>query len=1222
MKRIIILLSLIFSVLIGKDLQIIHMEGTFDLDNDGLIEFASIEVGRENGHHISMIRYYEIDGDGYQQLNWELAAPDGLLGNFVNLKIGDLDGNGVPELITIMNLTDENEEHILHPIVYYYPWDGKGFSETPASTLNLSERNTFLRCHNFELLDRDNDNDQELLVSLGSPVRGLAVVDVNSAGELKITTRLEPESMRFGSGFVYAGVVDWNRDGYDDIISFSPEGNVMKAQPFMNINGSFQQRAATHTTIAGMNGFINRSVTITDWDADGFLDVITPFQSGHLIALTLSEAGIDIDNIPNEAGPLSDVQIGDFDHDTYKDFLLVSGEMNMMTISFGAATPAEKSENYFTLTVDTVDIQIFSAIPIIKQGKYIGTTIAAGWDGDETSVFLTDLGLPPPIDKPAIQDTLAKPIDLLDIFPEIAGLDIGTLVPGTKPLKSLGQTLPKGVLPRHVLPVDQLFVYSIPEDEARQFYSFRWLRPPPKGMFFHYESRSIQWVPDGTQLGAYKLAYHVEMKAGETIKLESEDEETLLTYKVVPHLEGYDDRLWIYVNDVPEFISELEDTEFVVNSLFTYQPVVDDKNHDAKLQFILETAPDGMEIDSSGTLYWQTDSSHVNIYDVLIVASDGFDRAVQEFRLFARAGVTILSEPDSIIRVDELFIYQVDVWRQDMDQELTYEMLYKPEGMTLSESGLVEWTPAVTQIDSQNFAIVANYGVAADTQEVTFFVNHPPVIDRAPPPMNKVNLGYVWDFQLEVTDPNVNDALTYTAVEMPEGMRMDPFTGRLRWEPTRDELDFGHLKIEVDDGKDIRTVEADFFINAPIRLVSIPVMKATVGQQYKYKIMTTDLNHGSLLPYGHIVKLDDIEKARIYAVNIADDVYRENIDRYIGDWNAADVIYLTSQGDMESDEFSRLNLKRYVHSIFWEDDRLHVVVEEKDDRSVSVKDVLWEFFQGSKGKPPRVIVERKSANRYTLEEFPDGMEVDEFTGTLLWTPGKDQYDTYPIKLVVSDGYTKDEQSFDLYVNHPATIVSQAPKAALVEEMYKYQIQVEDKNKDAELHYELVKGPQGMQLSNTGKLVWIPKASQMNKHVFEIKVSDGYHEDTQTGRVFVNIPPSIISKPKPVSLTGYEYRYRVVAEDLNDDKISFRSIRLPKYASFNKKTGQFKWRPRNNQRGPHDVIITAIDERGATTTHQFQIHVFENPDARRFVNTGWPLMLTFVGVMFAWGVAQF
>jgi len=1220
MRRSLFILSLVLNALFGKDLQIIHMEGTYDLDNDGLVEFAAVEVGRDNGHSVSMIRYYEIDGDGYQQLNWELSAPDGLLGNFVNLKLGDLDGDGNPEIITVMNLTDENEERILHPIVYYYPWDGEGFSETPASTLNLSERNTFLRCHNFELINQDGDNDQELLVSLGSPVRGLAVVDVNENGELEITSKLEPESMRFGSGFVYAGAVDWNMDGFDDIISFSPEGNVLKAQPYNNVNGEYIEGESAHITVPGMNGFVNRSVSKTDWDSDGFMDVIAPFQSGHLIALTLSEAGVDIESIPNEAGPLSDMQVSDLDQDGYKDLLLVSGDMNMMTVSFGAERPVEKSESYFTLTVDTVDIQVFSAVPIVSNGQYTGTTIAAGWDGDETSVFLTDLGLPPPIDKPTVNDSLTDPVDLLDIFPEIVG--DGPIDLGIKPMKSLGQPLPKGVLPRHVLPVDQLFVYSIPEDEANQFYSFRWLLPPPKGMFFHYETRSIQWVPNGSQLGAYKLAYHVEMKVGEDVELESEEEDSLLTYKVIPHLEGYDERLWIYVNDTPEFITEPEETEFVAKSLFTYAPVVDDLNRDARIQFLLEAAPDGMEMDSSGALYWQTDSSHVNIYDVRIVATDGFDRAAQEFKLFARAGVKILSEPDSIIRVNELFKYQVDVWQPDLDQELKYKMLYHPEGLSISESGMIEWIPAVTQIDTQNFSVVVNHGVAADTQNVLLYVNHPPVIDRAPPPINKVNLGYAWDFQLEVSDPNVNSELTFTAVEMPDGMRMDPFTGRLRWEPTRDEMDFGQLKIEIDDGMDVRTVEADFFINAPIKLVSIPVMKATVGDQYKYKIMTTDMNKGTLLPYAHIVKIKDIEKARVYAVNIADDVYRENVDRYLGDWNAAEVVYQTGQGEMDSEEFSRLNLKRYVHSIFWEDDRLIVVIEEKDERSVNIKDVLWEFFQGSKGKPPKVIVERRSTVRYTLEEFPDGMEVDEFTGTLLWTPGKDQYDTYPIKLVVSDGYTKDEQSFDLYVNHPATIVSQAPKVALVEEMYKYQIQVEDKNADSELRYELVKGPQGMQMSNTGKIVWIPKSSQVNKHEFEVKVSDGYHEDSQRGRVFVNIPPSIVSKPKPVGLTGYEYRYKIIAEDLNNDRVTYRSIRLPKYASFNKKTGLFKWRPRNNQRGPHDVIITAIDERGATTSHQFQIHVFENPDARRFVNTGWPLMLTFVGVMFAWGVAQF
>ncbi|MFQ6677765.1 MAG: putative Ig domain-containing protein [Fidelibacterota bacterium] len=1220
MMKIIIRFLLMFSLLFGADLKIIHMEGTFDLDQDGLFEFGAVEVGRENGYSISMLRYYEIDGDGYQQLNWELAAPDGLLGNFVGIKLGDLNGDGMPELITVMNLTDGTEEQILHPIVFYYSWDGAGFSEEPTGSLNLSEQNTFLRCHNFVLLDRDNDDDQELLVSLGSPVRGLAIVDINRNGELEITTRLEPESMRFGSGFVYGGVIDFNRDGYDDIISFSPEGNVMKAQPFLNKKGVFIESKAVVKTIPGINSFINNSITLTDWDSDGFADVIVPFQSGHLVALTLSDAGLDIDEIDNDAGPLSDVRAADFNHDGFSDLLLVSGEMNMITLSFGAKTPDEKSEKYFTLTVDSAEVQVFSTLPMITNRIYSGTSIASGWDGETTSIFLTDLGLSPPVEPPSVQDTLVEPVDLLELFPEIVGMDLGGK--GIKPIKSIGQPLPAGILPRHVLPVDQLFVYSIPEDEAEKFYSFRWLIPPPKGMFFHYETRSIQWVPDGEQLGAYKLSYHVEMKTSEKVELESVDEDSLLTYKVVPQLEGYDERLWIYVNDPPEFISEPMETEFVAQSLFTYQPVINDNNSDANIQINLETGPDGMEMDSSGALYWQTDSSHVNIYHVRLTATDGFDRTVQEFQLFARAGVKILSEPDSIIRVNELFKYQVAVWRPELDQELKYILLHHPEGMSLSKSGLIEWTPSETQIDTQNFAVIANHGVAADTQNVVLYVNHPPIVERAPPLMNVVNLGYVWDFQLEVTDPNMNNTLTFTAIEMPESMRMDPFTGRLRWEPARNEMDFGHLKLEVDDGYDVRTIESDFFINSPIKIVSIPLMKATVGEEYKYKIMTTDLNKGTLLPYDHIVKLNDIEKAKIYSVNIADDVYKENVDRYVGEWNAAEEVYLTSQGEMESEEFSRLNLKHYVHSIFWEDDRLVIVIEEKDDRIVNIKDVLWEFFQGSKGKPPKVIVERLSPVRYTLEEFPDGMEVDEFNGTLHWTPGKDQYDNFSIKLVISDGYTKDEQSFELYVNHPATIVSQPPKLALVEELYKYQVQVEDKNQDADLHYELVKGPQGMQMSNTGKVVWIPKSSQINKHEFTISISDGYHDDTQTGRINVNIPPTIISTPKPVGLTGYEYRYRVVAEDLNNDKIKFRSVRLPKYASFNKKTGSFKWRPRNNQVGPHDIIITAIDERGAATTHKFQVHVFENPDARRFVNTGWPLMLTFVGVMFAWGVAQF
>ena len=56
------------------------MEGTYDLDGDGLQEFASVESGYSKNKKLSVIRYYELDEDGYQKMDWELEAPDGLFG--------------------------------------------------------------------------------------------------------------------------------------------------------------------------------------------------------------------------------------------------------------------------------------------------------------------------------------------------------------------------------------------------------------------------------------------------------------------------------------------------------------------------------------------------------------------------------------------------------------------------------------------------------------------------------------------------------------------------------------------------------------------------------------------------------------------------------------------------------------------------------------------------------------------------------------------------------------------------------------------------------------------------------------------------------------------------------------------------------------------------------------------------------------------------------------
>ena len=145
-----------------------------------------------------------------------------------------------------------------------------------------------------------------------------------------------------------------------------------------------------------------------------------------------------------------------------------------------------------------------------------------------------------------------------------------------------------------------------------------------------------------------------------------------------------------------------------------------------------------------------------------------------------------------------------------------------------------------------------------------------------------------------------------------------------------------------------------------------------------------------------MVKVYDISTIRMYSINIADDVALSNIDRFLGDWHNAEAIYYVDPKYPADSLVSRLNLKRYTHSVFFEDDRLWVLLQTRDGRTIKIKDFLWEFFHGDKGKPPRVIVERVNPVRFSLLDFPEGMVVEGSSGTLRWTPTVNQADAHRI----------------------------------------------------------------------------------------------------------------------------------------------------------------------------------------------------------------------------------
>ncbi|RMF09435.1 MAG: VCBS repeat-containing protein [Candidatus Neomarinimicrobiota bacterium] len=1191
------------------------LEGPYDFSGNNQPQY--IALAEDDDGHWSHLSVFQIGADGYQEVVWELTPPEDTPVEFAGFAVGDLNGNGYPELITVMNTLHLSEDVLAHPIVLAYEWSDSGFPEEPTIETDVGDGHSYLRCQNFDLGDIDGDGDMEVALTLGSPTRSLWILDQESDTSLAVVDQIRLADFAVGIGSIYVKGLDFDWDGVTDWVVFSPEGSVLKVQVVKREGNGWTMDAVQTPVFEDISGLLFTALRVADWDLDGFLDILLPFRSGDVLAITPSFETVAVDRLPVEPGPLSDFRVADLNGDGFHDLLFISGETNLLSVVYGDTTEGLRAPEYYSLENDSTMTQVFLTLPVTRIGRYTGTLLAAGWNGLESSLAQIDLGYSQ-VEETALS---APPVPASEAAVDTTGPEAP---PEAVPALGSGPSgipLPPDVLPRHVLPVNQPFAYAMPEEEGEAFFSLRWLAPPPPGMYFHYESQSIRWVPDDTNLGAYLLEYFVQMKVGEEIQAgPARGSDSLVTYQVVPKLEGREERLWIYVNDPPVFISEPSLTEFLTNDTFTYRPVVRDRNVDAHITLGLERGPEGMVLED-GELVWHTDSSNTGVYEVRLVASDGFDRTAQEFKLFPRAGVRILSHAPVEATVNEPYSYRPEIWHQALEYPLEFRLPKAPEGMTVDSTGLVHWVPTATQVDTQRFQLVVQHGVATDTERVAVFVNHPPVIVHAPAPMIKLDLGDTWEFTPEVLDPNAADELSFIARELPEGMRMDPFNGRLHWEPSADQLDFSHLQIDVTDGRETRSFAADFFVNAPVKIVSLPPMTATVGEAYQYKLVLSDLNQATLLPLEHVVRLDPVALNRVYTVKILDEVALANIDRYLGDWNTAEAVYWSPPDSTSNGYISRLNLKKYVPQIFWEQDRLYVVISTVNERTVNIKDVLWEFFHGNQGKPPKVTVARYPVMRYTLTEFPEGMTVDEVKGTLNWTPTKDQVDIQRVSVTASDGYTKDEQSFEIYVNHPPVIVSTAPDKALVGEPYVYQVQVEDLNQNAELEFTLVKGPRGMQMDRHGKVVWVPEASQIDNHVFEVRVSDGYRTDSQVSEVFVNIAPTILSHPKPVTLAGYEYRYKVIAEDLNKDKITFRSVRLPKYATFNRKTGMFTWKARNSQKGPNDVIILAIDEHGAATTHQFQIHVFEDPGARQFVNTGWPLMLTFVGVIFAWGVSQ-
>ena len=74
------------------------------------------------------------------------------------------------------------------------------------------------------------------------------------------------------------------------------------------------------------NNILSKSISNINFNLYDNENIIIPFQSGHIVKVSMFDQNIDISQIQVEAGPLSDLKSADFNQDGYIDLILISGE--------------------------------------------------------------------------------------------------------------------------------------------------------------------------------------------------------------------------------------------------------------------------------------------------------------------------------------------------------------------------------------------------------------------------------------------------------------------------------------------------------------------------------------------------------------------------------------------------------------------------------------------------------------------------------------------------------------------------------------------------------------------------------------------------------------------------------------------------------------------------------------------------------------------------------
>ncbi|MEA5471931.1 putative Ig domain-containing protein [Spirulina sp. 06S082] len=683
-------------------------------------------------------------------------------------------------------------------------------------------------------------------------------------------------------------------------------------------------------------------------------------------------------------------------------------------------------------------------------------------------------------------------------------------------------------------------------------------------------------------------------------------------------------------NQDPAFTTIAPDVALKAGERLLYRANASDPDADV-IRYELALEPEGMVVDpETGTLTWSPTEAQVKEYydelhqlrqrleasgrgdfaptnvkfdNILLIAKDG--RGGQAFQTISveliapnQIPVFVSTFPeDAAPQVGKPFYYQATALDADGD-DLTYTVvsgnnaafINPATGQPDATSEWLRWIP--NKVGETEITIKVSDGRGGESTQtlkptaIEPRENNTPVLESQP--RSGIRLGSTYFYKIEARDPD-GDILTYSWGDnqnRPAGMEMDE-QGRIAWTPTAAQFGTHPVAIKVSDGEKsiIQSWEIDVFdraVNNPPAIVSIPETLTNLEKVYQYQPEGFDPDGDYLIwsleesPSGMAIDPETgIISWQPSEVQVGEHPVTLRVTDANGAYSGQEFILavngINTPPTIVSVPLTQSSLQQPYH--------YQAIATDADGDAIT----------------------------YRLNLAPEGMTIDENTGSIQWTPKT--VGNYNIEILALDAsgagsaqaYTIEVEAETL--NHAPEILPPPLSAytADTKRTYTYDIKANDPDGD-DLAYQLINEsslPPEIYL-NGNILTWDNPV--IGEYHLVIGVDDGQLGAAQgfSLRVYDNQPPNIIENAPDTAIADVTYRYDVRATDPEGGKLTYQLEDEPDGMAIDEK-GRIEWTPENADIGKsHTITVAVADEAEAISRYTYTVTVGNDSEAPQVV----------------------